>query len=154
MVLILFVRSNSPYSSDTRERRGPGGEAPLAPGVVAVALHHGAVVVGDDGDRTKVVGMEIARDDAVVGAEDTHPHHGTADADEVVPFGDAGNEQLGMEPERIKVVGDALRGDLLEALMVDVVLKVQRARPLRDRRRLVERGVADAAAETGGLVAS
>jgi hypothetical protein len=54
-----------------------------------------------------------------------------------------------MDPERIEVVCcGPLRGDLLlEALMVDVVGKVQRARSIGDRRRLVERGVADGAAE-------
>ena len=35
-------------------------EAALAPGVVAVALDHGADLIGDDGDRAEVVGVEIA----------------------------------------------------------------------------------------------
>jgi len=58
------------------------------------------------------------------------------------------------DPERIEVERRPFRGDLLEALVVDVVGKEQRARPLGDRRRLVVGGVADAAAEAGGLVAS
>jgi hypothetical protein len=67
--------------------------------------------------------------------------------------GDAGDEQLGMDPERIEIVGDAFWGDLLVALMVDVMGKIQRARSLGDRGRLVVGGVADAAAEPGGPVA-
>jgi hypothetical protein len=53
-----------------------------------------------------------------------------------------------MNPERVEVeCCRALRGNLLlEALMVDVVGKVECARSIGDRRRLVERGVADGAA--------
>ena len=80
--------------------------------------------------------MEIARGDAQVGVQHPHPQHGAAGADEVVPLGGAGLEQLGMDPERIEVERRLFRGDLLEALVVDVVGKEQRARPLGDRRRL------------------
>src|SRR5262249_26631002 len=58
-----------------------------------------------------------------------------------------------MDPECVEVERRAFRRDLLEALVVDVVGEEQRARPLGDRRRLVVGGVADAAAEPGGLVA-
>src|SRR5712671_7208654 len=52
------------------------------------------------------------------------------------PRVDAGKEQLGMDPECVEIVGDALGGDLLVALMVDIMREEQRARPLGDRRRL------------------
>jgi hypothetical protein len=58
-----------------------------------------------------------------------------------------------MDPERIEVERRPFRGDLLEGLVVDVVGKEQRARPLGDRRRLVVGGVSDAAAKPRGLVA-
>src|SRR5260221_12926895 len=58
-----------------------------------------------------------------------------------------------MDPEHIEVERRPFRGDLLEALVVDVMGKEQRACPLGDRRRLVVGGVADAAAEASGLVA-
>jgi hypothetical protein len=35
---------------------GAVGEAPLAPGILAVALHHVGGLVGDDGDRAEIVG--------------------------------------------------------------------------------------------------
>jgi hypothetical protein len=58
----------------------PGREAPLAPGVIGVAFYDCAALVGDDRDRAEVVGMEIARGDAQVGVQDTHPQHAAAGA--------------------------------------------------------------------------
>jgi hypothetical protein len=129
--------------------------APLAPGVVAQALGDGAALVGDDGDRAEVVGMEIARGDGAVGVQRDHADQGAADHQVVVPLRGRVGDQLGMNPERIEVECCRALWDnlLLETLMVDVVGKVQCARSIGDRRRLVERGVADGAAEARRLIA-
>ena len=42
-----------------------------------------------------------------------------------------------MDPQCLEIIGRALRRLLLEALVVDIVGEEQRARALRDRRRLV-----------------
>ena len=66
--------------------------------------------------------MEIAGRDALVAVvQDAHPDHGAAYHQEVVPLRGSAEEQLGMDPERIEVIGDAFRRCLLEALMIGVV---------------------------------
>jgi hypothetical protein len=130
---------------------GASGEAALAPGVVAVALHHGAGLVGDDGDRAEIVGVEVAGGDGAAG-QDAHAEQGAAGADIVVPLRAARTEQLGMDAEGIELERVALRRLLHEALVVDIVGEEQRARALGDRDRLVVGGVADAAAEAGGVI--
>jgi len=55
--------------------------------------------------------------------------------------------------ECIEVDRGALRRGLLEALVLGIVEEAERAGALGDARGLVERGVADGAAEPRGLVA-
>jgi hypothetical protein len=78
---------------------GPPGAFEVAlsvengPGVAAVALHHGAGLVGDDSDRAEIVGVKVAGGDGAAG-EHAHAQHGAAGADIVVPLRGAGREQL------------------------------------------------------------
>jgi hypothetical protein len=62
-------------------------------------------------------------------------------------------DQLHIDPEAAEVERRPLRRHLLEALVVGAVAERDGARPLRDAGRLVERRVADAAAQPRGLVA-
>jgi hypothetical protein len=94
----------------------PGGEAPLAPSIVGIALDHAAVLVGDDSDRAQMVGVEIASGDAVVAVQHAHAHQGAAGGEEVVPLRSARGEQFGMDAERLEIIGRALRRLLLDGL--------------------------------------
>lgn len=61
--------------------------------------------------------------------------------------GAAGRDVLHVRAERVEIPGGALRGYLLVALVVDVVVKRERAGALGDARRLVVGGVGDGAAQ-------
>ena len=80
--------------------------APLAPGVVAQALNHYAIFVGDDRDRAEVISVKVARRDRLrrnIG--EAHADPDIADRQIIAPAGTAraGSGQLGHYPEGGKV---------------------------------------------------
>jgi len=130
------------------------GEAPLAPGVVAIALHHRCGLVGDDGDRAQMIGVEVAGGDGLIAALEAHADHRPANRQVLVPLADgAGAEELHIHAEGVEITGGAFRGHLLEPLMVDVVLEADGEGALRDARGPVVGRIRDVAPEPGGLIA-
>src|SRR5262249_44093238 len=111
--------------------------APLAPWIVGVALDHRAGLVGQHRDRAEVVLVEVA-DAAALGVAEDHAHHGAGDHQVVAPLPRAAGaeEDLGMHPEGVEIVGGSARRGaiaaavsvLLKALVVDVVMEADRAR--------------------------
>jgi hypothetical protein len=91
---------------------GAGGEAPLAPGVVAEPLQHHAVLVGDDADRAEMIGVEITRRDGL-GGDVSYPHAdlGVADRKIIGPARRSGTgaKQFGADAERVDVQRGAVR---------------------------------------------
>ena len=99
----------------------PVGEAPLAPGVVGQSLDHRAGLVGDDGDRAEMIGVEIAGRDRLRrrrAAPACRPWRCRPRDSRSIAASRCRDLQLGQHPEGGDVERGALGRDLLVTLVV------------------------------------
>ncbi|BGE88004.1 hypothetical protein Ms3S1_p20520 (plasmid) [Methylosinus sp. 3S-1] len=95
--------------------------------------------------------MEVAQRDGAGGdIVETHADHGAADGEILGP---AAAEQFGAHAERLEIERRPLRRGLLVALALGIIGEADRARALLDAGRQIGGGIADRAAEAGGLIA-